>query len=92
MMSKLTLSVSKTYKNTGSFRFHRENTKKHWKHYFYDSDEEKFRTEWVSSIQAFILKRNVWKKKQMICLECECSFYAFLKKDTDECECPRCDE
>lgn len=90
-MSKVTISVCKTYKNSGSFRSHREKTKKYWKHYFYDSDEEKFRTEWVSSLQAFILKRNVWKKKQMVCLECRYSFYAFLKKNTDESACPNCE-
>ena len=91
-MSKVTISICKTYKNTGSLRNHREKTRKHWKHYFYDSDEEKFSTEWVSTLQAFILKRNVWKKKQMVCLECGYSFYAFLKKDTNECKCPNCND
>lgn len=91
-MTKITLSVCKAYKNSGMNRVHRKKTKKSWKHYFYDSDKEKFGTEWVSTLKALILKRKVSKKKQMVCLECGYSFYTFLKKDTDECECPNCND
>ena len=92
MMSKVTLSVCKTYKNTGNLRSHREKTKKHWKHYFIDTDDGCFHTEWVSSIKAQILKRRIWKKKKMVCLECGCLFYTLVKKETDECTCPNCDD
>ena len=55
-MSKLTLSVCKAYKNSGKFRIHKENTSKHWKHYFiedyFDDGDWRFSSEWVNPIQA----------------------------------------
>ena len=53
-MSKITIAVCKVFKNSGSFRFHREKTKKHWKHYFIEDD--KFKTEWVNPVKAQFLK------------------------------------
>jgi len=91
-MSKITIAVSKVFKNSGSFRFHRKKTKKHWKHYFIDLDDGCFHTEWVSSVRALILKRNVWKKRTFICPECRYIFKGFSKKLTDTCECPRCED
>ena len=49
MMTKITLAVSKVYKNAGRFRFHRQRTKKAWKHCFMSddyTDELAFGTEW----------------------------------------------
>ena len=91
-MSKITLAVCKEFKNSGTLRFHKEKTKKHWKHYFIDSDDGSFHTEWVSSVRALILKRNVWKKRTFICPECYYIFKGFSKKLTDTCECPRCED
>jgi len=54
-MTKITLSVSKVYKNSGSFRFHRKKTKKAWKHYFLSddwTDKITFGTEWADSVTA----------------------------------------
>ncbi len=42
--------MCKAYKNSGRFRFHRKKTKQAWKHYFIDLEDEKFGTEWISSI------------------------------------------
>ena len=63
-MTKYTIGVYKAYRNSGSLRFHRKKTKKHWKHYFidvddYDEDEYTFGSEWVSSFKAMILKREL---------------------------------
>jgi hypothetical protein len=85
------MAVSKAFKNSGVLRFHRKKTKKHWKHFFIDSDDGTFHTEWVSSFKAMILKRNVWKKRWFICDECEYIFQAYTKKVTDNCECPECE-
>ena len=51
-MTKVTIGVYKAFKNGGRFRFHRNKTKKHWKHYFievddYDEDEYSFGSEWA---------------------------------------------
>jgi len=90
-MTKYTIGVYKAYRNSGSLRFHRKKTKKHWKHYFLDDDEGTFNTEWISNFKAMILKRNVWKKRKMICLECGTMFYSLVKGNKDLIECPNCD-
>jgi len=38
-MTKVTIGVYKAFKNGGRFRFHRNKTKKHWKHYFIEVDD-----------------------------------------------------
>jgi len=89
-MSKITLAVCKVFKNSGSLRFHKEKTKKHWKHYFIDTDDGSFHTEWVSRFKAIFLKKKIWKKRWFNCEECGLIFPALVKKDTDICECPEC--
>jgi len=96
-MVKMTIGVYKSNKNAGRFRFHRKKTKKEWKHYFIDVDEDygnTFGSEWVSSFKAMILKRNQFYKKTFVCLECYGRFTAYVKKNqTDiETECPHCGE
>jgi len=92
-VTKITISVSKVFKNSGSLRFHRKKTKPAWKHYFLDDEtgEWKFNTEWVNSIKASLLKLNVYKIRKFICEECGLVFEDFVKKDSDECECPKCE-
>ena len=91
-MTKITISVCKVYKNTGSFRFHRKNTKPAWKHYFLDDEtgELEFKTEWISSFKALILKNKVYKKRTFVCEECGIIFEGLIKKNSDWCECPKC--
>jgi len=91
-MTKITISVSKAYKNSGSFRFHRKKTKQSWKHYFLcnETGDWEFGTEWVNSIKARILKLNVYKTRSFICEECGLVFGGLVKKDSDWCECPNC--
>jgi len=91
-VTKITLSVSKVFKNSGSLRFHRKKTKPAWKHYFLDDEtgELEFKTEWVNSINARILKFKVHKKRKFICIECGLIFEALVRKESDECECPNC--
>ena len=98
-MTKVTIGVYKAFKNGGRFRFHRNKTKKHWKHYFidvddYDEDEYTFGSEWVSSFKAMILKRKQVYKKQFYCLDCEGCFTAYVSKNTQEYkdDCPLCGE
>ena len=38
-MTKHTIGVYQAYKNSGNLRFHKDKTKKHWKHYFIDAKE-----------------------------------------------------
>ena len=90
-MSKITLAVCKVFKNSGNLRFHRKKTRKHWKHYFIDTDDGCFHTEWVSSFKAMILKHKVWKKHTFICPDCFLIFEGFSKKLTDTCDCPNCE-
>ena len=84
--------MSKVFKNSGSLRFHRKKTKPAWKHYYLNDEtgEWKFKSEWVNSIKAQILKHKVYKKRRFLCLECESMFEGFVKKDSDELECPNC--
>ena len=91
-MGKITLSVCKVYRNTGRFRFHRKKTKKAWKHYFVDLEEWNFCTEWVDSITAQFLKLKKHYKRWFICVECHQSFFAYVKKGTQEMDCPYCPE
>jgi len=87
-MTKITISVCKVFKNTGTLRSHRYKTKKHWKHYFYE--DGKFKTEWVNPIKAQFLKTQKRKLLKYVCQECGYYFQALVKKPTDTCECPQC--
>ena len=89
-MDKITLGVYKSFKNSGN-RNHRRKTKKQWCHYFIDLEDEKFKTEWISTFKALILKRQVYKKRKYICPECGMLFEALVKKDSDTVECPICE-
>jgi len=91
-MTKVTLSISKVYKNTGSLRFHRKKTSKHWKHYFIDNEtgEWKFGTEWVDSVRAQFLKLKKRHKRLYICSNCTRFFYGFVKNSREKITCPIC--
>jgi len=89
-MSKITLVVCKVFKNSGTLRFHREKTKKHWKHYFIEDDT--FQTEWVNPIKARFLKTQKRKLLKFICPECGLIFQGLVKKDSDSVECPECED
>ena len=91
-MGKITLSICKVYRNTGRFRFHRKKTKPAWKHYFVDSEEWNFNTEWVDSITAQFLKLKKRHKTLYFCFYCNTYFYAYVKNKTQEVDCPNgCD-
>ncbi len=87
-MSKLTLSVSKVFKN-GKYHKH-YSAKPHWRRYYYDTDEEKFGAEYVSSIKAIKLKLNIWRKRKFICPECGLYFEGLIKNGRGTCDCPNC--
>jgi len=91
-MTKVTLSISKVYKNTGSLRFHRKKTSKHWKHYFIDNEtgEWKFGTEWVDLVRAQFLKLKKRHKRLYICSNCTRFFYGFVKNSREKVTCPIC--
>jgi hypothetical protein len=60
-MEKVTIGVYKAYKNSGNLRFPKANTKKHWKHYFIEIDEDddenySFGSEWVSALKPCLEK------------------------------------
>ncbi len=94
-MTKHTIGVYKAYKNSGNLRFHKKGTKKSWKHYFIEIDEDEeeysFGSEWVSSLRAVFLKKKQLYKKQFICEECNCIYTNYVKKNQDEDDnCPVC--
>jgi len=92
---KITLAVSKCYKNAGRFRSHRKNTKKAWKHCFLSDDyteELKFGTEWVDSVTAQLLKLKKWHLRKFICPECYRIFSGYIKNDRMKVKCPYCPE
>ena len=88
-MTKITISVSKVYKNSGSFRFHRKNTKQYWKHFFLEDGN--LGTEWVSAVKASFLKI---KKNHQLKYLCENGhiFKAIVKNAKVEVDCPHCDD
>jgi len=88
-MTKITIGVYKSFKNSGK-RNHKDKTKKQWCHYFLDSDNEKFGSEWISSIKAMILKLNVYKIRKAYCFECGLVFHCAIKKESDTPVCPDC--
>ncbi len=96
-MVKHTIGVYKAYRNSGNLRFHKRNTKKHWKHFFLDDDYERddteyFQTEWVNSIHAMYLKKKQLYKRQFQCPECLTVWESYVTKNTTEIECPKCEE
>jgi hypothetical protein len=96
-MTKHTIGVYKAYKNSGNLSFHKKGTKKSWKYYFieiddYDEGDYSFGSEWVSSLRAVFIKKQLCKK-QFICLECDSVYTNYVKKNQDEDDnCPRCNE
>ena len=94
-MSKITLAVSKCYKNEGRFRRHRRNTKQSWKHCFLSNDYTEnyiFGTEWVDSVTAQFLKLKKWHLRKFLCENCLTIFPAYIKNDRMKAECPYCSE
>ena len=92
-MTKITISVSKVFKNSGSFRFHRKKTKPAWKHYFMSNDyTEKFEfgTEWVDSVTAQFLKLKKWHLRKFLCTDCWSFFQSYVKNDRMKAYCPNC--
>lgn len=92
-MTKVTVGVYKSYRNGGRNRFHRKKTSKHWKHYFFDVDEDGkvFGSEWVSAFKAQILKRKQQYKRTFYCSDCGHLFTAYIPKKQHELdECPHC--
>jgi len=89
-MTKTTISVCKVYKNSGFWRFHRDKTRKHWKHYFIEDGQ--FCTEWVNSISARFLKTRKKKLLSSVCFDCMNQFKAYVKNYKETPECPYCDE
>jgi len=94
-VTKITLAVSKCFKNEGRFRKHRKKTKPAWKHYFLSNDytdEYEFGTEWVDFITAQFLKLKKWHLRNFICEECFSTFRGYIKNDRMKIECPYCSE
>jgi len=91
-VTKVTLSVCKAYKNSGSLRFHRKKTRKHWKRYFIDDETGKwqFGTEWVNPITAQFLKTKIHHKVIFICSNCARRFEAYVKNSREKVYCPVC--
>ncbi len=94
-MTKLTLAVSKCYKNGGRFVSHRKNTKKAWKHCFMSddyTDKLTFGTEWIDSVTDQFLKLRKWHLRKFICPECFRIFQGYIKNDRMKVKCPYCPE
>ena len=88
-MTKVTVGVYKSYKNAGNLRFPKTNTKKHWKHFFVEVDEDNeneysFGSEQVSALKAVVLKRKQLYKKQFYCTDCKEVYTDYVKKNANE--------
>jgi len=88
-MTKITISVSKVYKNSGSFRDHRKDTKQYWKHFFLE--DGKLGTEWVSAVKAQLLKLKKHHLRMYLC-ENGHWFKLYLRKPKPVEECPYCED
>jgi len=95
-MTKITIGVSRVYKNNGRLRiFHRKKTKRPYKHYFMSDDYTehlKFYTEYVSSAKAQILKLKKHYLRTFYCPACLQRFYSYVKNGRVKPDCPYCDE
>jgi len=92
-MVKITLAISKCYKNEGRFRTHRKRTKKAWKHYFLEEDEPneyRFGTEWVDTITAQFLKLRKWHLRLFYCEQCLRRLWRYVKNDRMKVYCDYC--
>ena len=92
-MTRYTIGVYKTYKNAGNARFHRKETKKHWRHYFiddeFDDGDTTFGSEWISALKAVVLKRKQLYKKQFYCTDCDTVYTDYVKKNSNKSNgCP----
>ena len=69
-------------------------SKKHdsvWRIYFYEDDE--FKSERISRLMVPFYKLMKLHKEQMLCLECEFSFYQlfnWIHRKKESVECPNC--
>jgi len=92
-MTKITIGVSKRYKNAG-IRNHRPNTKKAWIHYFLENNGFdkilRFGSEWISFSKAMRLKLKIHRVRKFYCLECGLYFTGVIRKESDSAECPNC--
>ena len=92
---KYIVSVSKTYKHRGNHG-HKASTKKFWYVYYYEYDE--IEEDWylqTKQINAFLVpfyKSKQLYKRIFYCPECGVKFWALVKKNQQESECPYCSE
>jgi len=90
---KYVISVAKAYKHRGKHR-HKASTKKFWYVYYYEYDE--FEDEWylrTKQIQAILVpyyKAKQVYKRIFYCPDCDKKFWALVKKNQNEIECPFC--
>ena len=90
-MTKITLAVCKVFKNGRRFSKHRKNTKKAYKHYYVEPEDNwKFGTEFVDSITAQFLKLRKWHLRKFLCPECANVFPDYIKNDRMKARCPYC--
>ncbi|MBM2819836.1 MAG: hypothetical protein HW410_1518 [Nitrosarchaeum sp.] len=85
---KRVVSVSKTYIHRGKRR-HRSNTKKHWFIYYYDEDD-KFKSEQVSWIEAQYYKMIKLRRLKQFCSQCGNTFLTLVLTEKQKIQCPHC--
>ncbi len=90
---KYVISVAKAYKHRGKHR-HKASTKKFWHVYFYEYDEieEKWylNSKQISTFLVPFYKLKQVYKRIFYCPDCDKKFWAFVKKNQNEIECPFC--
>jgi len=89
-MTKITLGVSKVYKNSGKGRKHRKSTKRHWKHIFFDTETEKITSEWINYTQKIYFKTQIQHKLTFLCFECSQIDKFYVKNSKEVLECISC--
>lgn len=88
----IVISVSKTYHNAQSRRkkWGKPRCKPFWVAYILENNE-KFVRKRIPTLLVPFYKSQIHRRRILICSDCENSFVAYVKNDTEDVNCPYCD-
>jgi transcription initiation factor IIE alpha subunit len=93
-MTKIVISVSKSYIHRGKSLKHRDNTRKRWHVYYYEfspADRKyKLKSMRVNWLEALYYKAQRHHRYKYYCDECGSLVVAILKRRKSALECPIC--
>jgi hypothetical protein len=88
----IVIGVSRRYQNCQKRmrKYGKTHAKPVW-YLYYRDDNDDFRTKRISLLEVPIYKSQIRRKRTLICDTCENEFEAYVKSDTEERPCPKCD-